>query len=244
MTIRDNVEAVHRLLVEGLGINHLRAVVGFSMGAQQAFQWAVSHPRFMDRIVATSGTAKTHGHGIVRLEGQIAAIQADPVFAAGDYRTAPRQGLQAFGVVWAGWLFSQEWWRRELWRGTGRGDTLAEVIDGFRTRFIPGADANDLILQMRTWQSNDVGATPAGPDHPAFAGDVEAALRSIRVPVLYMPAETDLYFPITDARYEAGFITGVQFAPIPSLWGHTAGAASNPADRTFLNETIARFLAR
>ncbi len=84
MTIRDNVEAVHRLLTEELQVHHLRAVIGFSMGAQQAFQWAVSYPDFMDRIVATTGTAKTYGHGIVRLEGQIAALTADPVFSKGD----------------------------------------------------------------------------------------------------------------------------------------------------------------
>ncbi len=238
MTIRDNVNAVHQLLTEEFKIKHLKAVIGFSMGAQQAFQWAVLYPDFMDKIVATSGTAKTYGHGMVRLEGQISAIEADPVFAAGEYKTRPEKGLQAFGMVWAGWLFSQEWWRKELWRGAGRGNTLPEVIDGFRKNFIPGADANNLILQMRSWQSNDVGATPG------FKGDVEAALRSIKVPVLYMPSETDLYFPMTDARYEAAFIPMVQFTPIPSLWGHTAGAASNPADKKFLNETIAAFLAR
>ena len=66
-TIRDNVEAVHQLLTQELGVRHLQAVIGFSMGAQQAFQWAVSYPGYMDRIVATSGTAKTYGHGIVRL---------------------------------------------------------------------------------------------------------------------------------------------------------------------------------
>src|ERR1700733_4644706 len=70
MTIRDNVEAVHRLLTEDLKVTHLKAVIGFSMGAQQAFQWAVSYPEFMDRAVATTGTAKTYGHGIVRLGGQ------------------------------------------------------------------------------------------------------------------------------------------------------------------------------
>jgi homoserine O-acetyltransferase len=43
MTIRDNVTAVHSLLVDELHIPHLRAVIGFSMGAQQAFQWAVSY---------------------------------------------------------------------------------------------------------------------------------------------------------------------------------------------------------
>jgi homoserine O-acetyltransferase len=42
MTIRDNVRAVHTLLVDALHIQHLRAVIGFSMGAQQALQWAVS----------------------------------------------------------------------------------------------------------------------------------------------------------------------------------------------------------
>lgn|GEM_PF-3630942 len=59
MTIRDNVQAVHQLLTSELKVTHLRAIVGFSMGAQQAFQWAVSYPKFADRIVATAGTAKT-----------------------------------------------------------------------------------------------------------------------------------------------------------------------------------------
>jgi homoserine O-acetyltransferase len=90
---------------------------------------------------------------------------------------------------------------------------------------------------MRTWERHDVGTTPG------FNGDLQRALRSIKVPVLYMPSETDLYFPVGDARYEAAFISGVSLVPIPSLWGHTAGAASNPADAKFLNENIARFLA-
>lgn len=236
MTIRDNVEAVHKLLTEELKITHLRAIVGFSMGAEQAFQWAVSYPSFADRIVATSGTAKCYPHGIVRLEGQIAAITADSTFQNGDYKAPPTKGLEAFAMVWTGWLFSQEWWRRELWRDKPD-TTLEQVMTRFRTHFIPGADANDLILQMRTWEHHDVGSTPG------FNGDVERALRSIKVPILYMPSETDLYFPVGDARYESGFIPGVTLKPIPSLWGHTAGAASNPEDAKFLNENIGKFLA-
>jgi len=237
MTIRDNVEAVHRLLTEELKVTHVRAIVGFSMGAEQAFQWAVSYPDFADRIVATSGTARCYPHGIVRLEGQIAAITTDAAFKDGDYTTPPVKGLEAFSTVWAAWLFSQEWWRKELWRERfPAGTTFEQVLNQYRTAIGHGADANNLILQMRTWEKHDVGATPG------FNGDVEKALRSIKVPLLYMPSETDLYFPVGDARYEAGFIPHVTLMPIPSLWGHTAGAASNPADAKFLNENIARFL--
>jgi len=236
MTIRDNVEAVHRLLIEELKVTHLKAVIGFSMGAQQAFQWAVSYPEFADRIVATSGTAKTYPHGIVRLEGQIAALTADPAFQGGDYTAPPRIGLEAFGMVWAGWLYSQEWWRRELWRTSAApGTTFDQVLNNFRKRF--SADANDYILQARTWERHDVGTTPG------YGGDIESALRSIKVPLLYMPSETDLYFPVGDARYEAPFIPKCELMPIPSLWGHTAGAASNTTDAKFLNENISRFFS-
>jgi homoserine O-acetyltransferase len=48
---------------------------------------------------------------------------------------------------------------------------------------------------------------------------------------------------MTDARYEQQFIAKVQFTPIPSLWGHPAGAGASPEDRDFLNKTIAKFLA-
>ncbi|HEY4357800.1 MAG TPA: alpha/beta fold hydrolase [Acidobacteriaceae bacterium] len=236
-TIRDNVEAVHHLLVDELHVAHLHAVVGFSMGAEQAFQWAVSYPEFMDRIVATSGTARCWPHGVVRLEGQISAITADETFNNGDYKTEPAKGLSAFGMVWAGWLYSQEWWRDELWRKNAKpGATLDDVMNRFRNNFIPNGDANDIILQARTWQKHDVGTTPG------FNGETRKALGSIKVPVLYMPSATDMYFPVGDARYEAQFIPKVTLKPIPSLWGHPAGAAASPEDAIFLNDNIGRFL--
>jgi homoserine O-acetyltransferase len=228
VTIRDNVAAQRRLLDE-LGIERLHAVVGFSMGAQQAFQWAVSHPDLVGRIAATAGTAKTHGHGWVRLEGQLAALRADPVFAGGDYTAPPVTGLRAYGRVWAGWLYSQEWWRQELWRSSASSveEALEQIEGGFAEM-----DANDQVAQVRTWQHHDVGASVG----------LEAALGAIRCPVLYMPAATDLYFPVTDAEHEARFIPDVDLRPIPSLWGHPAGAGASPEDACFLNEAIGAFL--
>jgi homoserine O-acetyltransferase/O-succinyltransferase len=234
-TIRDNVEAVHRLLVDHLGIRRLQAIIGFSMGAEQAFQWAVSYPEFSPKIVATAGTAKAWPHGVVRLESQIAAIQLDPAFNNGNYTTPPKGGLELFALIWAPWLFSQEWWKQELWQVEMPGATLDSALSAFRKAWV-GLDANDLILQARTWQRHDVGTTKG------FNGSAEKALGSIRARVLYMPSETDLYFPVTDARYEARFIPHVALMPIPSLWGHTAGAAADSASGRFLNQHIGEFI--
>jgi homoserine O-acetyltransferase len=147
------------------------------------------------------------------------------------------KGIQAFSLVWTAWLYGQEWWRRELWKIDSKpGTTLSQVLDEYRTHFIDNADANNLILQLRTWEQHDVGTTPG------FGGDTQKALASIKAPVLYMPSETDLYFPVGDARYECQFIPRCTLLPIPSLWGHPAGAGASPADGTFLNEHIASFL--
>jgi homoserine O-acetyltransferase len=233
IAIRDNVSAAHRLLTSELGVTRLRAIVGFSMGAQQAFQWAVSHPGFVDQIVAYCGTAKTYPHGVVRLEGAISALTADAAFADGNYTAPPRKGLAAWSRHWAGWVFSQEWWRRELFKPRWAG--VDAVLDE-RTGRDAVRDANNLISQARTWQRHNVG------DTAGFAGDHERALRSIQARVLYMPCETDLYFPVGDARYESPFIPGVRLVPIPSLWGHSAGSGGNPADNDFIDAQIRQFL--
>lgn len=234
IAIRDNVEASRRVL-EHLGITHLRAVVGFSMGAEQAFQWAVSHPAFMDRIVPWCGTARAYPHGVVRLQSAIDALTADAEFKGGRYTTPPVAGMRAWSTHWAAWVWSQEWWRRELFKPQQQ--TVEEVL-ATRAERDRVRDPNNLILHARTWQKHNVG------DTPGFGGDIEKALRAITAKVLYMPCETDLYFPIGDAKYEQQFLKDSTFLPVPSLWGHSAGGGGNPADAAFLNDAIRSFLAR
>ena len=113
--------------------------------------------------------------------------------------------------------------------------TVDEVLASRAARDT-GRDANNLISQARTWQRHNVG------DTPGFGGDHEKALGAIATRVLSMPCETDLYFPIGDFRYEAQFIKGVTFTPIPSLWGHSAGSGGNPVDNSFIDERVAAFL--
>jgi homoserine O-acetyltransferase len=237
-TIRDNVEAVHRLLVDSLHVTHLAAVIGFSMGAEQAFQWAVSYPGFIDRIVALAGTARCWPHGRVRLEAEIAAIESDTAFRGGDYKIPPKQGIRLFGLIWAGWLTSQQWWHDELWKGPTwpPADSYESAVAYFSDSLFAALDANDLILQARTWQHHDVGATPG------FEGNIARALASIRARVLYLPVQTDLYFPVSDARAEARSIRQVDLEPIPSLWGHVAGGGGDEGAKPWVNARIAAFL--
>jgi len=235
ISTRDNVKAGYRLATEKLGIKRLKAVVGFSMGAQQAFQWAVSYPSFVDAIVAYCGTAKEYPHGVVRLEGFKSAIMADSAFDGGHYASPPLKGLKASGRHWAAWGFSQEWYRRELYKQFGH-QNVEDHLRNFWEAFFGSQDANNLIAQAITWQKNNVG------DTAGFNGDHEKALRSIKARVLYMPCQTDLYFPPQYAEYESQFISNAKLVPIASVWGHIAGLGINTADNDFLNRTIDEFL--
>ena len=229
------MNASYRLVTEKFGIKHLKAIIGFSMGAQQAYQWAVSYPDFMDGIVAYCGTAKEYPHGVVRLEGFKSALMADIAFESGNYKKPPIKGLKAGARHWAGWGFSQEWYRRELYNQFGH-QTVEDHLLKFWEPFFGSMDANNLISQAVTWQKNNVGNT-AGID-----GDHEKALRSIKARVLSMPSQTDLYFPPQYSEYEATQLTNVILVPIPSIWGHIAGLGINTPDSEFLNQKIKAFL--
>ena len=235
ISTRDNVNASYRLVTEKFGIKHLKAIIGFSMGAQQAYQWAVSYPDFMDGIVAYCGTAKEYPHGVVRLEGFKSALMADIAFDGGNYKKPPIKGLKAGARHWAGWGFSQEWYRRELYNQFGH-KSVEDHLLKFWEPFFGSMDANNLISQAVTWQKNNVGNT-AG-----IGGDHEKALRSIKVRVLSMPSQTDLYFPPQYSEYEATQLKNVTLVPIPSIWGHIAGLGINTPDSEFLNQKIKEFL--
>jgi homoserine O-acetyltransferase/O-succinyltransferase len=98
-------------------------------------------------------------------------------------------------------------------------------------------DANNLLAMLRTWQHNDVGATPG------FDGSLERALGAVRAKALVMAAQTDLYFTPEDIGYEAALITRARFEVIPSVWGHQAGNGLNPTDTRFIDERLKALLA-
>jgi homoserine O-acetyltransferase/O-succinyltransferase len=234
ISIRDNVKATHELVTKEFGITKLKAVVGFSMGGQQAYQWAVSYPDAVESVVVICSNARQYPFGFVRLEGAKAAITTDAAWNNGNYAQPPEKGLRALGLHWAPWLYSQEFWRREV-HLTARKRTFAEQLKQSAEAFL-GADANDLLSQATTWQKHDIGKSPG------FNGDLHKALRSIQARVLLMPSDSDFYFPLGDMERESHYIPFVNLVPIHTVWGHPGGGGSDQVATELVNRVLKRFL--
>lgn len=234
-TIYDNVVCQHRLLTERLGIERIRLVVGFSMGALQAFQWGALHSDIVGAIAPICGAARCAPHNFLFLEGVKAALLADAAFNDGWYETPPVKGLRAFGRVYAGWVFSQDFFREQEYRKIGLAsmEDAVRMVEGlFRRR-----DANDLLAMLWTWQHADLSA------NETYKGDFAAALGAIRSRAIVMPCATDLYFRVRDNAIEVQHMPNAELRPIPSIWGHVAGGGFNPADTAFIDAALNELLA-
>ena len=156
VTVYDNVVCQHRLVNEHLGIDRVKLVVGYSMGAQQAFQWGSLYSDMVQAIAPFCGTARTSPHNYLVLEGVKGALVADAVFADGWYETPPVRGLLAFSDVYCAWAFPQDFSQEKehLKLGLASVEDTARFLQGyFRAR-----DANDLLTMLWTWQQADISA--------------------------------------------------------------------------------------
>ena len=141
----------------------------------------------------------------------------DQGFQSGHYQDPPEQGLKAFGRVYAGWAYSQAFFRHELWRHLGFNSI--EALLQFWEHDHLTQDANNLLTVLNTWQGGDIS------DNPVFKGDYNAALAAITMPTRMMPSTTDLYFTAEDAAGDAVQMPGAKFETLASDWGHIAGGA-------------------
>ena len=227
VTTYDNVTQQRRLLNEAFGVDRVKLVYGWSMGAQQAYHWAALFGETVERIVVNCGSAKTAPHNFVFLEGVRAALQA---------ARTPQDGLRAMGRIYAGWALSQTFYRRELWRGLGFTSLEDFLVRSWEAGFLR-RDMRDLLAQLWTWQAGDISA------NDLFRGDLEMALASIKAKVLLMPSATDLYFQTDDNRAELPHLKYGKLVEIPSVWGHRAGnPRDNPEDAAFIDAQVNAFL--
>lgn len=237
VTFYDNVLQQHRLVTEHFGIERLALVTGWSMGAAQTYQWGATFPDMVERILPFCGAAKTSIHNIVFLEGVKAALTADDAFANGWYERSPEKGLRAMARVYAGWGFSQAFYREKLYRELGYA-SLEDFLVGFWEGLFLVRDPNNLLAMLWTWQNGDISA------NPTFGGDFEKALGAITARAIVMPGSTDLYFPPEDNEYEVKHMHNAELRPISSIWGHFAGGPGlNPVDVDVIDTALKELLA-
>lgn len=230
----DNVQAQMRLLQEQWGITRLHAVYGFSMGAQQAYQWAATFPDAVDHAIVVCGSARTATHNKVFLSSLLRTLEAAPEhIGGGRFSAEPMLAKKAFGHIYAGWGLSQDFYRANLHLSALNATDLDHFLErDWASRFGARAAAN-LYAQAVTWTHGDISA------NPLYGGDLAAALAAIKARALLLPSETDLYFRVADHDLEMPHLKHAKRAPIPSIWGHRAGNPSmNPADFEFIRDEV------
>lgn len=234
ITIHQNVLAQQQLLAY-LGVNKVRLAIGWSMGGLQAYHWCVHQPGMVENALIVCATAKTSTHNRVFLEGVKAALCADQCFDSGDYDEPPKAGLKAFARVYAGWAYSQAFYRKDLFITLGFDSAEALLQDWEQDHLTH--DANDLLCALETWQLADIGT------HPDFHGDTEAALQSITSKVWLMPCEQDLYFRHEDNRNELAHLSNGEYRGYTSDYGHcSAGPGRFTKETALLEKTISEIL--
>jgi len=171
----DMVTASFRLLTEGLGVNHLRLVMGTSMGGMQTWVWGEQHPEFMDALMPLASLpTQVAGRNRVWRLTIMEAIRNDPDWHGGDYKTQPPSLRTAAAMLWL--VSSNPVIRQQEAPTLVQADRL---IEAYVADYVKTADANDLIYQLDASHDYDPGP----------------GLEKIRAPLLAVNSADDLINP-------------------------------------------------
>jgi homoserine O-acetyltransferase len=172
---RDMVDAQYKLLTEGLGVNHLRLVMGTSMGGMQTWVWGERYPTFMDALMPLASLPdQISGRNRVWRRMVIDAIRNDPQWHGGEYTVQP-QGLRT-GVQMLYFMGSNPVLRQQQMPTLAASD---QALDGYVASALKTTDANDLVYQLEASRDYD----PA-PD-----------LEKIQAPLIAVNSADDLINP-------------------------------------------------
>jgi homoserine O-acetyltransferase/O-succinyltransferase len=234
-TIRDMVESQYRLLKEKFGIEHVVAVIGPSMGGMQTLQWGVSHPDFMDALVAMVPLAKTPGWTVAVLEASRKAIMTDAAWKDGNYDAPPEKGVR----LWRDILNllaarTPDMYQAQFKNGMDVLPWMQEQENAAMKAF----DANDWIYQTWAYERHDVGTTPG------FNGDTAKALASIKAKTLILTGTKDLLNPEFEPIETGKNIHNVRMETISpgTVTGHASAGGFNASDVEFINRDVGKFL--
>ncbi len=215
VSIGDDVVAQHKLLTEHLGIQKLQLVSGWSMGAQQTYEWAIRYPDMVKRAAPIAGTAKCTPHDSLYVDVFSEALRSDPEWNKGNYSDphACELGLKRLAHVFALMGLCSEFYKQEGWKKIGF-DSMQAMLAGFWEAWFKPMDPNSLLTQAKKWQQGD------SAQHTE--GDLAKALNRIKAKTYVIAFEEDMFVPVADCRVEQQLIPSSKLKVIPSLMGHFA----------------------
>src|SRR5689334_11182529 len=148
----DMIAANHRLLTEGLGVNHLRLVMGTSMGCMHSFVWGETYPDFMDALMPLACLpVQIAGRNRIWRKMVMDAIRDDPEWKGGEYKEEPKQALRTA----LDFLLMAGSAPIPMQKALPTRDAADKYLDDyFRARF-NSLDANDLLYQVNASRNYD-----------------------------------------------------------------------------------------
>jgi homoserine O-acetyltransferase len=151
----DMVLAHYRLLTEGLGVNHLRLILGTSMGCMHSFVWGETHPDFMDALMPLACLpVQIAGRNRVWRKMVMDAIRSDPDWRNGEYTNEPQQGLRAA----LDFLLIAGSAPLPMQKNLPTRDAADKYLDDYFNRHLGELDANDLLYQVNASRNYDPSA--------------------------------------------------------------------------------------
>jgi homoserine O-acetyltransferase/O-succinyltransferase len=232
ITARDWVNADSKLVKEYLGINHVVAALGSSIGGINAFQLAVSHPDFVSAIIPVAASPQTNPQTRMVLRHVRDVIALDPGWYSGMYDVNPTTGLKVALMELVPWFRAPQWYMDELTTSN-----KLRNYEAFWQQVWSGLDARDLYYQLDGWSEFNVG------DTPGFSGDPKAALATIKAKVLLIGVKEDQLIRREELQFAKNAINDVTYLEFPSPTGHTASIGIDPKFNETINSEIAKFLA-
>jgi homoserine O-acetyltransferase len=175
IAIRDMVNSQHELLTRVLHLQHIRAVMGISMGGMQSFQWTVAYPDFMDKVIPIVGSPRLAGYDINLWTAENDAIMRDPTWNKGDYTDNPEAGATA--AIDALAIITPQKFNHD----NNRQQTYLKLEK--ETHDPSAFDANNHIRQSQAMMGLDVS--------DSFSGSMELAAAAVKAKVLVIVNDTD-----------------------------------------------------
>ncbi len=237
ISIADDVIAQHKLLTEKLGIQELQLVTGWSMGAQQTYEWAIRYPDMVKRAAPIAGTAVCTPHDALYVDVFSDALKSDPAWGNGDY-SEPHScnlGMKRLANVFALMGLCTEFYKQEQWKSLGF-DSMQEMLTGFWQAWFQPMDANALLIQANKWK--------AGDSSKHTGGDLAQALKKIKAKTYVIAFEKDMFVPVEDCKYEQQYILNSELKVIPSFMGHFTMLGLLEEDFAAINEVFASLLVK